>query len=1097
VPDLPTVEQSFEASVLPFVEAMGVLAESVEVAGEAVDGLIGKVGLLQVAIDSLHGRDIGIGVDVPGLAAADAEVASMGAGFDAVRRDIADMSADMMVASAVLREMNESVEAIKVNTADASLDLMAQTAILAEMRDLWAENAAMAGVYNISIREAGTGASSAGNGFRILGTGIRLSGTAIHWLIAGTAEYLAVAIPGTIALGAALADAGQGAQMAYLHMTALYTATEATANIFHETFGQALGLRAALQEAQNAANPMVYAILGSALDDLKARFSGLAQAGLQVVSVMDEFAARVTVDLQGSLGREAQGLLSQMVTDLVEFGQILGNVGHAILNLAGDMPGLAHVLLAVADGISRVILAITSLPSWIITTFMAFEEFYRWGGLALRMVTALAAAPAAMVTWFQGANFIRAFGQSIIGLVNYGGLFLQWAGQMVARLEGVIPAAAEAGEAMTVLGEDMSLAAVTMRPMLVAGVAGAVAALVGLVFVLSRVQDATQKWVSSSQEAVRAASDLDVYNVISQRMADNSIRMAAAQQALTDATAHTAPVMGAASRYTSGYSAAADQAAQDVQALTRNQQFLSSTAAHVTENATALGAALRMTSGEALLMASAAGVNLQQSMGKNSEAFKIARQEVLNLGEGYRAMGMQSGVVGQDMAAVAFQAGLQTTKVAQLTQAWDAYMGLLTGGTSGLATFEQGLQNMGSVASSTSGTLFTAAGTMNQATNSFAAHLEQFTGKGAQDWQNFNQVISTGAQQFIDWMNNAAAVGDVTAPQFTSAIKGIVNQMIPFATHSGAARSELAGLAQEADYTGGTSLKSLEQWARQSGMSAKQLGDFVDGTTGKLSDLAQVAANLGTVLQSQLATAFDEARLKTSGFDSDLAALSNEIGSHASPASAGYKSALDGLIGSMAQMHVTVPVITAFIRSLGVNISQAGVNAVISRGSLNAFSSSAGHAGGLMAAAAAAAYALANNIRNIPDSKTVTITTAFVSVGGPPSAYYHGQAGHAVAAGYQSGGDVAHSGYHLVGEQGPEIRWLNAGDHISDAAETRQILSPATGGPTSLDATIHTHVYMDGHEVWTGQQQETLIYNRRNGNQQAGVVSPSVSQARS
>ena len=102
--------------------------------------------------------------------------------------------------------------------------------------------------------------------------------------------------------------------------------------------------------------------------------------------MFDEFAARITVDLRGSLGSETQGLLSKMVPDLQEIGQVFGNLGHAILNFASDMPGLAEVLLKIVDALSGVILWLSSLPHWLIEGAMGLEEFYRWGGLAATII---------------------------------------------------------------------------------------------------------------------------------------------------------------------------------------------------------------------------------------------------------------------------------------------------------------------------------------------------------------------------------------------------------------------------------------------------------------------------------------------------------------------------------------------------------------------------------------------------------------------------------------------------------------------------------------------------------------------------------------
>ena len=81
-----------------------------------------------------------------------------------------------------------------------------------------------------------------------------------------------------------------------------------------------------------------------------------------------------------------------MVQDLIEIGQVFGNLGHAILNFASDMPGLAEVLLRIADAASRVVLWISELPAPLITTFMVFEEFSRWGGLLVTILGRLGLA---------------------------------------------------------------------------------------------------------------------------------------------------------------------------------------------------------------------------------------------------------------------------------------------------------------------------------------------------------------------------------------------------------------------------------------------------------------------------------------------------------------------------------------------------------------------------------------------------------------------------------------------------------------------------------------------------------------------------------
>jgi hypothetical protein len=300
--------------------------------------------------------------------------------------------------------------------------------------------------------------------------------------------------------------------------------------------------------------------------------------------MFDEFAARVMVDLQGSLGGQMQGLLSQMVTDLRDFGQILGNMGHALLNFASAMPGLAHTMLTIADAVSSVILAISSLPSWIITAVMALEEFYRWGGLALNLLVRLAGAPAAMAAWYQGANFIRSFGTALMSLVQGGALAIQWVGQMVGKLSSVIPAAEGAGTAIKEFSADMYVTAGTLDPMLVAGIAAAAAGIGYLIYKLVTATSATQQWIAASSAAVAKASDLQVLGTVNTQLADTITRLTGAEQNLAVTQREVSAATFAGRGAGEVYAAVMQSAQAPVSELTAHLQALLGTAHTVETN---------------------------------------------------------------------------------------------------------------------------------------------------------------------------------------------------------------------------------------------------------------------------------------------------------------------------------------------------------------------------------------------------------------------------------------------------------------------------------------------------------------------------------
>lgn len=66
--------------------------------------------------------------------------------------------------------------------------------------------------------------------------------------------------------------------------------------------------------------------------------------------------------------------------------------------------------------------------------------------------------------------------------------------------------------------------------------------------------------------------------------------------------------------------------------------------------------------------------------------------------------------------------------------------------------------------------------------------------------------------------------------------------------------------------------------------------------------------------------------------------------------------------------------------------------------------------------------------------------------------------------GYASGGTVGETGFSLVGENGPELRFMKKGDHVATAAQTKQLLSGGGGqsGPPVVRIILE---YPDGRVI--------------------------------
>ncbi|MHB1957083.1 MAG: hypothetical protein ACYCOU_25485, partial [Sulfobacillus sp.] len=495
----------------------------VEIDQKALDSGIAQV---QAKLEAIRDRAISVGVDQKALDAAIAEIQmkmadirtrSLTVGINQAELDqqLAEMLAKIRAISAQFNvhvDLEGLPEAVlgtdalftSLHAAQAEAEAMNRSfdVTIAEIAAIGI-NAGLARAQIAAAHEAAAGVAGELRGVNLIlgagGGGWQANWLQwVHWIMAGGAELASIVVPAAIALGSAIADAAQGAQMVQQHMKALYTTTEATANMFHTTMGQALGIGDALQKAQNMANPLVYEALGAAIDMVKRNAMGFAQTGLEVIRIFDTFLARVQLDLQKGGATQIKSLLAGMVPDLVKLGQVFGNLGHAVINLAGDMPGLAHVLLDALDALSRFIEWFTTLPRWLVEAVIVFEEFYRWGGLFVTLFARMAGAISAFVLG-NGIPLIGRFGeyfQTIFKSVGVivGSLMVRL-GEGIGKLKFFGTAAEDAGSSVAKAGESVASAAGSMGPGLALGIGVGLIALGFLTYKLLETKSAAQQLV--------------------------------------------------------------------------------------------------------------------------------------------------------------------------------------------------------------------------------------------------------------------------------------------------------------------------------------------------------------------------------------------------------------------------------------------------------------------------------------------------------------------------------------------------------------------------------------------------------------------------
>ena len=874
--ELPEVSEAFEANIAPFVAAMHVMQD--ELLATAAD-----VKALQGLIDSLHGHTIDIGIETTGAGAAAAAAAVndlAGAEYrlsDASQLQVeasqAQAEAAGRVADALSRELLTVDQIAPSYTRALIANAEFNRATVETGHDLnvaWAAadqmNVGLAGLKLVAAgAAAGVGASgaaavTAGRGWTIFGLNFL---TVAHWVVAGSAEFLAVAVPAAVALGAGLAVAAQGAQNVQQHFQALYAATESTYSAFHQTVGSVLGLGSALQNAQNAANPGVYEILGSAVNDAKSKFADFASMGLQVVHMFDEFSARITVDLKKGLGTELNGLLNGAVTDLQRFGNVLGNLGHALLNFAAAMPGLAHALLDIAVGLSAVIEWASRLGP-VLTFGMALEEMYRWGGLVLTMLVRLTGAMGAMNA-MGATNFVTRFGAAILALTGRFAQGLTALGSWVSGLGNAEGVLGRIGGALQTAGAEAAGFAESLSPGMVAAVAAGAAVVGFLAYKLVTMKTATEQWAAASSAVVAKASDLNVLPTIYTQLADTLTRASAAQRQFSSDSQHFSQNVVFAGRAGQIMSDSMRNSGQNTAVLSQHMLSLIATANTVRGNINLLAGVFHTSAIGALALANAAGVNLQVGLTKGSVAAKIAEQQITNLKTGLGAMAAPAGVIGADMQAVGIQSQLASSKVATVNQALDAFIGTTTGGMNTLMQFNAAIHAMGKDTVSSSQSINGAINTISHTAASMGYSLQGIGPKAQQSWQQFDAAVQQG-NSVLDTFRTGMAEGVVTQQQYTREIQAVGGALLPFAAHNKTALAIVSQLAQEMGDPATHSLKTLASEFGVTGKAAQNMATTgMEQAVAKMANLSVVARNLSVTVGSQLDTVMASAITKFSG----------------------------------------------------------------------------------------------------------------------------------------------------------------------------------------------------------------------------------------
>jgi hypothetical protein len=211
---------------------------------------------------------------------------------------------------------------------------------------------------------------------------------AIHWVVMGGLEILSTLVPAIVLAGAAIF----GMIPTFTHikdvMTNLVTASGSLGGALKNSVAPLQAMGAASARLRQFLAPAAYIIFGAAINGIASHVGAFTKVTEQAGNVMAQFATKISTALSGSMGAALVGFFADALNEMIQWGQVLGNLGHVFLNIMGAMLGVGKVVLQAFVQITRALVIMTSNPvvAWIIGIVSMFSALYRWGVLVAGML---------------------------------------------------------------------------------------------------------------------------------------------------------------------------------------------------------------------------------------------------------------------------------------------------------------------------------------------------------------------------------------------------------------------------------------------------------------------------------------------------------------------------------------------------------------------------------------------------------------------------------------------------------------------------------------------------------------------------------------
>lgn len=657
--------------------------------------------------------------------------------------------------------------------------------------------------------------------------------TYIHLIGDAIIEVAAVLIPAAVAFGAFVLAATQGVQQVTQKVKAMYVVTEAT--------GQKVGfLGGQFKKVQNAVEPAVIQLFGDALNVVNAGSGTFTRLATGAAGVLTQLAARFVAAATSGKGLGAI-IANNAVPDLKMVGEVIANVAGSIGKLLSAMPGVAQVLLKIAVGVSGFIEKVLGAISGILKFALAFHAIWLYGGLAITVISRLAA-------WI-GATLIPSIVRGVIVVQSF-----------IAGFLGLTAAATDAA----IAEKGAMVAALASNPLVQLLAIAAAVALIAIYW--HKADDGASAYISHLEHGL---NNLSASNAIIKINADIGALNSKLSEARTT-TVHLTNEMN--SSFTQSVKSVGLAAASSAKVgAASNQQYQAGINASKQATVEFSGAIKNLTGEQDNLLKAAAiltkqGFNYAQSVGvmdlagvKANQTFAEMVIEINGLVRGYEAMGVKGGMLQNAVAAVNLQEQQQSSKVQALTQAYSNFITLVTGSETALTTFAQGLKQQ------------------QQQAHASGASMNGLNAASMTLRGTFSQNITQATDLYNALTTQAAASGhSAKANALLSASgKDLVRSMLDQARGSKSATAQLFALAQIAGFKGPDSFKALDKWVGNSSHSMANLSSNTSKLTVMSAGLTKDVNNLTNALSGAYNKEMAIAILRSSHMQQAFQAMSN------------------------------------------------------------------------------------------------------------------------------------------------------------------------------------------------------------------------------